>query len=44
MLTGLPANGTITAEVAFMFAEWYRPGELLLSSLLRLFLALLRLF
>ena len=26
LLSGLPANGTITAEVAFMFAEWYRPG------------------
>ena len=26
MLAGLPANGTIAAEVAFMFAEWYRPG------------------
>ena len=22
---GLPANGTIAAEVAFMFNEWYRP-------------------
>jgi len=29
LLSGLPANGTITAEVAFMFAEWYRPGVLL---------------
>ena len=26
LLSGLPAKGTITAEVAFMFAEWYRPG------------------
>ncbi|KAK9810598.1 hypothetical protein WJX73_003386 [Symbiochloris irregularis] len=26
LLSGLPANGTIAAEVAFMFAEWYRPG------------------
>ena len=26
LLSGLPADGTITAEVAFMFAEWYRPG------------------
>ena len=25
VLPGLPANGTIAAEVAFMFAEWYRP-------------------
>lgn len=22
---GLPADGTIAAEVAFMFNEWYRP-------------------
>jgi hypothetical protein len=22
---GLPADGTIAAEVAFMFKEWYRP-------------------
>jgi len=29
LLSGLPAKGTITAEVAFMFAEWYRPGVLL---------------
>lgn len=29
LLSGLPANGTITAEVAFMFAEWYRPGVML---------------
>lgn len=26
LLSGLPANGTSTAEVAFMFADWYRPG------------------
>nr|ATQ36019.1 prolycopene isomerase [Proteomonas sulcata] len=26
LLSGLPADGTIAAEVAFMFAEWYRPG------------------
>jgi len=25
MLSGLPANGTLTAEIAFMFADWYRP-------------------
>ena len=25
LLSGLPANGTIAAEVAFMFADWYRP-------------------
>ena len=26
LLSGLPASGTSTAEVAFMFADWYRPG------------------
>lgn len=26
MLSGLPASGTLTAEIAFMFADWYRPG------------------
>lgn len=26
LLSGLPANGTLGAEVAFMFAEWYKPG------------------
>ena len=26
LLSGLPAEGTSTAEVAFMFADWYRPG------------------
>lgn len=26
LLSGLPAEGTIAAEVAFMFADWYRPG------------------
>lgn len=26
LLSGLPASGTPTAEVAFMFAEWYREG------------------
>jgi len=25
LLSGLPANDTSTAEVAFMFADWYRP-------------------
>lgn len=25
LLSGLPANGTITAEIAFMFNEWYVP-------------------
>ncbi|CAG9466303.1 unnamed protein product [Pedinophyceae sp. YPF-701] len=25
LLSGLPADGTIAAEVAFMFNEWYRP-------------------
>ena len=29
LLSGLPADGTIAAEVAFMFAEWYRPGVVL---------------
>ncbi len=26
LLSGLPATGTVAAEVAFMFADWYRPG------------------
>jgi hypothetical protein len=26
---GLPANGTIAAEVAYMFNEWYRPDCML---------------
>jgi phytoene dehydrogenase-like protein len=26
MLSGLPADSTNAAEVAFMFAEWYKPG------------------
>ena len=29
MLSGLPADGTSAAEMAFMFAEWYRPGVVL---------------
>ena len=29
LLSGLPANGTISAEMAFMFAEWYKPGVVL---------------
>jgi phytoene dehydrogenase-like protein len=29
LLSGLPAEGTSTAEIAFMFAEWYRPGAVL---------------
>ncbi|KAL3135547.1 hypothetical protein ABBQ38_006025 [Trebouxia sp. C0009 RCD-2024] len=29
LLSGLPASGTIAAEVAFMFNEWYRPGSAL---------------
>lgn len=29
LLSGLPASGTSTAEVAFMFAEWYKPGVVL---------------
>jgi phytoene dehydrogenase-like protein len=26
LLSGLPANGTSAAEMAFMFADWYRPN------------------
>ncbi|AUT01100.1 carotene isomerase [Nostoc sp. CENA543] len=26
LLSGLPASGTNAAEVAFMFADWYKPG------------------
>ena len=26
LLSGLPANATSAAEMAFMFADWYRPG------------------
>lgn len=29
MLSGLPAKGTLAAEVAFMFADWYRPNVVL---------------
>ena len=29
LLSGLPADGTIAAEVAFMFADWYRPNAVL---------------
>ncbi|MCU0571260.1 MAG: NAD(P)/FAD-dependent oxidoreductase [Oculatellaceae cyanobacterium Prado106] len=29
MLSGLPAAGTSTAEIAFMFADWYRPDVIL---------------
>jgi phytoene dehydrogenase-like protein len=29
LLSGLPADGTIAAEMAFMFAEWYRPHVVL---------------
>lgn len=29
LLSGLPADGTSTAEVAFMFADWYRPNVVL---------------
>ena len=29
MLSGLPAHGTSAAEMAFMFAEWYRPDVVL---------------
>ncbi|MGB7440193.1 MAG: NAD(P)/FAD-dependent oxidoreductase [Coleofasciculaceae cyanobacterium] len=29
LLSGLPAEGTSAAEMAFMFADWYRPGVML---------------
>lgn len=29
LLSGLPAAGTSAAEMAFMFADWYRPGVVL---------------
>ncbi|MBD2463583.1 NAD(P)/FAD-dependent oxidoreductase [Oscillatoria sp. FACHB-1407] len=29
LLSGLPANGTLAAEMAFMFADWYRPDVVL---------------
>jgi phytoene dehydrogenase-like protein len=29
LLSGLPAEGTSAAEMAFMFAEWYRPNVVL---------------
>jgi carotene isomerase len=29
LLSGLPADGTIAAEVAFMFADWYKPNAVL---------------
>lgn len=29
LLSGLPAHSTSAAEVAFMFADWYRPGTVL---------------
>lgn len=29
LLSGLPADGTSAAEVAFMFADWYRPDGVL---------------
>ncbi|MDJ0647827.1 MAG: NAD(P)/FAD-dependent oxidoreductase [Xenococcaceae cyanobacterium MO_188.B19] len=29
LLSGLPASGTSGAEMAFMFAEWYKPGVVL---------------
>lgn len=29
LLSGLPASGTVGAEMAFMFAEWYKPGVFL---------------
>ncbi|WP_066377539.1 phytoene desaturase family protein [Anabaena sp. CA = ATCC 33047] len=29
LLSGLPASGTNAAEVAFMFADWYKPGVML---------------
>lgn len=45
LLSGLPADGTIGAEMAFMFNEWYRPncclefpkggGEAMVDALVR---------
>jgi len=29
LLSGMPASGTIAAEVAFMFNEWYKPDSFL---------------
>lgn len=29
LLSGLPASGTSAAEVAYMFADWYKPGVVL---------------
>lgn len=29
LLSGLPADGTSAAEMAFMFADWYEPGAVL---------------
>lgn len=29
LLSGLPAKGTLAAEMAFMFADWYRPDVML---------------
>ncbi len=29
LLSGLPAEGTSAAEMAFMFADWYKPGVVL---------------
>lgn len=29
LLSGLPASGTSAAEMAFMFADWYKPGVML---------------
>jgi phytoene dehydrogenase-like protein len=29
LLSGLPAKGTLAAEMAFMFADWYRPNVVL---------------
>lgn len=27
LLSGKPANGTLAAEIGFMFDDWYRPGS-----------------
>ena len=32
LLSGLPADGTIAAEVAFMFADWYAPNHSIIEK------------
>ena len=29
LLSGKPANGTLTAEIGFMFDDWFRPNAML---------------